>query len=155
MLYELLTGGRAFTGESVSEILASVLKEQPDLAPIPPDIRPIVERCLRKDARARWQAIGDVRIALEEAAPAVELLPAAPARPSRVPWICRRKISDVDWRRRRETRGLVFRWQVSGARDASNWLRTSEPVGLSVGFAGQAVSTAQQGVQRIVRPHLA
>ena len=34
---------------------------------IPASVRPIVERCLRKDFKKRWQAIGDVRIAIEEA----------------------------------------------------------------------------------------
>ena len=66
VLYELLTGRQLFTGDSLGEILASVIKEEPKLDMLPASIRPIVEHCLRKDFRKRWQAIGDVRIALEE-----------------------------------------------------------------------------------------
>ncbi len=66
VLYEMLTGKRLFTGDSASEILASVIKEEPELDALPPSVRPIVERCLRKDFKKRWQAIGDVRIAMEE-----------------------------------------------------------------------------------------
>jgi Tol biopolymer transport system component/predicted Ser/Thr protein kinase len=66
VLYELLTGRQLFTGDSLGEILASVIKEEPKLEMLPASIRPIVERCLRKDFKKRWQAIGDVRIALEE-----------------------------------------------------------------------------------------
>jgi serine/threonine protein kinase/Tol biopolymer transport system component len=67
VLYELLTGKQLFTGDSAGEILASVLKEEPKLDALPASVLPIVERCLRKDFKKRWQAIGDVRIAMEEA----------------------------------------------------------------------------------------
>jgi len=68
ILYELLTGQQAFQGESITEVLASVMKEEPSFDAIPPHLRPVVERCLRKDPRRRWQAIGDVRVMLEEPA---------------------------------------------------------------------------------------
>jgi Tol biopolymer transport system component len=66
VLYELLTGRQLFTGDSAGEIMASVIKEEPKLDMLPASVRPIVEHCLRKDFKKRWQAIGDVRIALEE-----------------------------------------------------------------------------------------
>jgi Tol biopolymer transport system component len=69
VLYEIVTGKALFQGETVSDILVEVLGKEPDLGSLPPRIRFIVERCLRKDARKRWQAIGDVRIALEEGLP--------------------------------------------------------------------------------------
>jgi serine/threonine protein kinase/Tol biopolymer transport system component len=69
VLYEMVTGRALFQGETVSDILVEVLGKEPQLDPLPPQIRSIVERCLRKDARKRWQAIGDVRIALEEGLP--------------------------------------------------------------------------------------
>jgi eukaryotic-like serine/threonine-protein kinase len=70
VLYEMLSGRRAFEGDSVSETLASVLKTEPDwralpLA-IPPALRSLVERCLTKDRRQRLQAIGEARIVLEQ-----------------------------------------------------------------------------------------
>jgi serine/threonine protein kinase len=69
VLYEVLTGKRAFDGESISETLASVLKVEPDWgalpAATPPTIRTLVRRCLTKDRRRRLQAIGEARIAIE------------------------------------------------------------------------------------------
>ena len=64
VLAEMLTGQRLFEGASVSDTLAAVLKTEPDLSRVPPSVRPVIERCLRKDVKRRWQAIGDVRIAL-------------------------------------------------------------------------------------------
>ena len=66
VLYEMLAGRRLFAGPTLSDTLAAVLKTEPDLARVPVQARRIVERCLRKDPRQRWQAIGDVRIAIEE-----------------------------------------------------------------------------------------
>ncbi|MGP8247978.1 MAG: serine/threonine-protein kinase [Bryobacteraceae bacterium] len=69
VLYEMLTGQPLFRGETVSDILVEVLAKEPDLSALPAHARYVVERCLRKDPRKRWQAIGDARIALEEGAP--------------------------------------------------------------------------------------
>jgi serine/threonine-protein kinase len=87
VLYEMLTGRRLFAGETVSDTLAGVLKTEPDLTPIPDEMRPIIERCLRKDPHRRWLAIGDVRMLLDDGA---AWRPAAPAtaRPRTiVPWM--------------------------------------------------------------------
>jgi serine/threonine-protein kinase len=65
-LYEMLTGRQLFTGATVSDTLAAVLRAEVDLSTIPEPVRGVVERCLRKDARRRWRDIGDVRIALDE-----------------------------------------------------------------------------------------
>jgi eukaryotic-like serine/threonine-protein kinase len=66
VLYEILVGRRLFAGPTLSDTLAAILKTEPDLTHVPVQARPIVERCLRRDPRQRWQAIGDVRIAIEE-----------------------------------------------------------------------------------------
>src|SRR3984957_5727070 len=68
VLYEIIVGKPLFSGETVSDIFVEVLSKEPDLSALPEPARFIVERCLRKDPRKRWQAIGDVRIALEEGA---------------------------------------------------------------------------------------
>jgi len=84
VLYEMLTGKQAFKGETVSDILAAVIKEEPALDPLPAHLRATIEKCLRKDPRTRWRDIGDVRMALDET------LPAAVARPGKsqaIPWI--------------------------------------------------------------------
>ncbi len=87
VLYEIFTGQALFKGETVSDILVEVLGKEPQLGALPPHIHYVVERCLRKDARKRWQAIGDVRIALEEGLPE-SAAPAsiAGAKPRLLPW---------------------------------------------------------------------
>jgi serine/threonine-protein kinase len=71
VLYEMLTGQRAFAGQGVSETLARVIEREPDWAKLPatlsPALRTYIRRCLQKDPRQRVQAIGDVRLALEGA----------------------------------------------------------------------------------------
>jgi Tol biopolymer transport system component len=72
VLYEMLTGTSPFPGETVTDILASVIRAEPDWtrlpAATPPALRDLVRRCLRKDVRERLQAIGDARITLDEIA---------------------------------------------------------------------------------------
>ena len=81
VLYEMLTGRQAFRGDMVSDILASVLARDPDLTPfdtrLHPRLKEILQRCLEKDPKRRWQAIGDVRIDLERLLATGEVL--APA----------------------------------------------------------------------------
>jgi Tol biopolymer transport system component len=76
VLYELLCGRSAFEGDDITEILASVVKTEPDssLLPksVPPNIRVLLRRCLRKDRRQRLQDATDVRIEIEEALSAPE-----------------------------------------------------------------------------------
>ena len=66
VLYEMLAGRPLFAGSTVADTLAAVLKAEPELTPIPVHLRRMVARCLRKDPRQRWQAIGDVRIAIDD-----------------------------------------------------------------------------------------
>jgi eukaryotic-like serine/threonine-protein kinase len=70
VLYEMLTGKMAFSGDTVSDILASIIKEHPDWEQLPATtsarVRVLVQRCLQKDPRHRLQAIGDARIAIDE-----------------------------------------------------------------------------------------
>jgi len=69
VLYEMLTGKAAFSGETAAEILAAVIRAEPDwsqLDSVPPRMKDLVARCLRKDPRQRLQAIGDARIGIEE-----------------------------------------------------------------------------------------
>ena len=69
ILFELLTGRRAFEGESISEILAGVLKVEVDLATLPhqvtPRLRELLRRCLEKQPKRRWHSAADVRLELE------------------------------------------------------------------------------------------
>jgi eukaryotic-like serine/threonine-protein kinase len=71
VLYEMLTGRRAFDGEDVTDILSSILKTEPDWArlpvEVPPAIHTVLRLCLQKDAKKRRQTATDVRIDIENA----------------------------------------------------------------------------------------
>jgi serine/threonine protein kinase len=71
VMYEMLTGRRAFAGDEISDVLASVLAREPDLAALPtntsPSLRRLIRRCLQKDPNARLHDIADARLDLEEA----------------------------------------------------------------------------------------
>ena len=70
VLYEMLTGKQTFSGETISDTLASVLKTEPDWSLLPAEtpaaLRRLLRRCLVKDPRQRLQAMGDARIMLDE-----------------------------------------------------------------------------------------
>jgi hypothetical protein len=82
VLYECLTGKRAFPGETVSDTLAAILRGEPDWSALPSEtpsaVRRLLRRCLQKDVRKRLHDMGDARIELEEAGSAPELPAAAP-----------------------------------------------------------------------------
>jgi Tol biopolymer transport system component len=86
VLYEMVTGRRAFAGEDITETLASVVKDPPDLTAAPPALRRLLGRCLEKDPKKRVRDIGDVWDLVDEPAAAA---PAATrvSRASRLPWI--------------------------------------------------------------------
>ncbi len=66
VVYELLTGKRAFEGESVVETLGAVLNKEPDWNAVPQNARPLLQWCLEKDRKRRLQAIGDARRLLDQ-----------------------------------------------------------------------------------------
>jgi serine/threonine protein kinase len=69
VVYEMLTGKKAFSGDGISETLASVIKEEPELRHLPAKVGPrkreLVARCLKKDPRERLRDIGEARLALK------------------------------------------------------------------------------------------
>jgi serine/threonine-protein kinase len=71
VLFEMLTGKRAFDGDDVSDTLASILKSEPDWkswpAEAPTPIRLLIERCLGKDRRERIGDVSTIRFVLAEA----------------------------------------------------------------------------------------
>jgi serine/threonine protein kinase len=71
LLYEMLTGQRAFQRDSRIKTLAAVLNDEPRPASaineaIPPEAERILARCLRKDPARRWQTASDIKVALED-----------------------------------------------------------------------------------------
>jgi Tol biopolymer transport system component len=83
VLYEMLTGRRAFEGEEVSDLLVAVLSKDVDLTRLPADVpapvRRLLRRCLEKDPKRRLGYIGDARLEFDEpAAPAGSSMASAP-----------------------------------------------------------------------------
>ena len=71
LLYEMVTGRRAFAGDSAAATLAAVMREQPkspsEVAPdVPRDLERVILRCLRKEADRRYQSMADVKLELEQ-----------------------------------------------------------------------------------------
>ncbi|HWI18116.1 MAG TPA: protein kinase [Vicinamibacterales bacterium] len=99
VLLEMLSGRQAFTGESVSHVIASVLKSEPDWSALPadtpPPIRRLLRRCLEKDRKRRLTDAGVARLEIDEslAAPAADIVtPSPPVRPQArlttvAPWV--------------------------------------------------------------------
>src|SRR5436309_654951 len=92
VLYEMLTGKQTFTGETMTDLIGGIVRIEPDWnvlpAGTPPAARSLVKRCLDKDRRRRFNAVGDVRFDLEEALTAPAAMPAAAPRKSweRIAW---------------------------------------------------------------------
>jgi Tol biopolymer transport system component len=88
VLYELLTGSRAFPGEALTDTIARVLEREPDWTLLPAGtpvyVRELLHRCLRKDPARRLRDIGDARLALEDGS-AMPVDAVAPA--SRPTWL--------------------------------------------------------------------
>jgi Tol biopolymer transport system component len=83
LLYESLTGLRAFSGETVTDIIAAVLARDPNWNALPPAtprrIRVLLRRCLQRDVDRRLHDIADARIEIEDAlASPLELQPVTP-----------------------------------------------------------------------------
>jgi len=138
VLYEMLSGQKAFEGETVSDTLAAVLRADIDWSRLPVGtpaaVSGVLHRCLDRDPKHRLRDIGDARIALEDlaasgnrtAAPA-GTIPAAPAPRSIWPWLAGILAAAL-------IGALAARWTFSAQRAAAR------PVRFEVGVP--AVSTA-------------
>jgi Tol biopolymer transport system component len=77
LFYEMLTGRQAFSGETVSDTLAAVLRAEPDWTLLPKDtpraIVKLLKRCLEKDPKQRLRDIGEARIVIDAVERGVEL----------------------------------------------------------------------------------
>jgi serine/threonine-protein kinase len=91
VLFEMLTGRRAFEGDDVSEVLAAVIRGEPpwEALPedLPPPVRRLVRRCLEKDPRRRLRDIAEGLLQLDEAlAVQTTVAPVRAAPPTRPLW---------------------------------------------------------------------
>jgi len=94
VMYELLTGKQAFAGDDITDILAAVVRAEPDWRALPSvtplQVRALLRRCLQKDKTLRMQAAGDARIEIQEALAAPQdscATPAPSASRSKLPWV--------------------------------------------------------------------
>ena len=99
VLYELLTAKRAFEGELISDVLASVLKTDPDwnvlASETPVGLRRLLRRSLDKDPRRRLQAIGEARVQIEELLSAAGEENAAPTTASPTQRMSHRRVLSI------------------------------------------------------------
>jgi serine/threonine-protein kinase len=95
VLFEMLTGRRAFAGDTVPDTIAGILEREPEWSALPggtpPTVKRLLTRCLEKNLKRRLQHIGDARIELEDALDAASLT-AEPSvtprqRPIRLSWL--------------------------------------------------------------------
>ncbi len=92
VLYEMLSGRRAFHGETTTDVLAAVVRAEPDWdalpAKTPAAVRRLLRRCLDKERR-RLRDIGEARIVIEDVLAGAAETPAAtaPPSPARRPWL--------------------------------------------------------------------
>ena len=84
VLFEMLAGKRAFDGETASDVIAAIIERAPDLSLLPPatpaHVRRVIVRCLEKDPKRRARDIAEVRVALDDDAPAAKTSPPPPWR---------------------------------------------------------------------------
>jgi eukaryotic-like serine/threonine-protein kinase len=113
VLFELLAGRTLFQGEDLTETLASVVKEEPRLEGIPPQVRRLLRSCLEKDPKKRLRDIGDALRLLDEPA---EPQPALHKRRARWLWPCvaavallaAASLAVADWLRKPAKPGVVM-----------------------------------------------
>ena len=69
VLFEMLTRQATFGGKTVSDVLAGVLRIDPEWKSLPPNLHPriqlLLERCLEKEAKDRYQGVGDARVDIQ------------------------------------------------------------------------------------------
>ena len=90
VLYEMLTGNRAFEGASPASVIAAIMERPaPSVTDIaPPALDRVLKKCLAKDPNERWQTAHDLKDELEWiASGAAEAIPTHPSHPSFLPWI--------------------------------------------------------------------
>ena len=91
VLFECLTAGRAFVGETIPDVLAAVLQEEPDWTRLPTStpahVRALLARCLEKDPRQRLRDIGDAWLELTRTRDVETSLPSASASVASGRWL--------------------------------------------------------------------
>ncbi len=99
VLYEMLTGRRAFEGEDITDTLAAIVRGEPDWtrlpAGLPPNVRVLLERCLIKDRADRLPDMSVVRFLLSDTAKTLSGGPAPAPASVTVPAVTRQRIAPL------------------------------------------------------------
>ena len=166
VLYEMLTGRRAFTGETVTEVVAKILERDPDFARLPTNISPrlvhLLRRCLERDPRRRLRDIGEVRVEMQDGQAAVApeattlSIPVVNQRSrERLAWavaavavVIAAVIASVPYVRRAETEAPAIRFTVgppdNGAFEPGSDFLTVSPDGSRLAFVATGSSGKSQ-----------
>ena len=159
VLFEMLTGRRAFDGETITDIIAAVVTREPDLGVLPPAtpprVRDLIARCLIKDPKQRLRDIGEARIAIDRAIANPES-PTSNDEPGITPGERRTSNAAHGWRR-------ALPWAVAGLACAAaaafliQWApwRTAPlraPLRMSVELGADASLGARVGSSAILSP---
>ena len=131
VLYEMLSGRKAFEGETVSDTLAAILKSDPDWSALPPEtppsVRRVLRRCLERDTRTRFRDIADARVEMDEvvdSAPSAATPVMARPRANRTAWVVAALIAAA---------GALGWWRALSAPKPAAALRTAFAVAIPAG----------------------
>ncbi|MHC4410315.1 MAG: protein kinase domain-containing protein, partial [Planctomycetota bacterium] len=128
LVYEMLAGKPPFPGDTVSDVLAGILKEQPDWTALPAEtpapVRRLLHRCMTKDLASRQSCAADARLLLEDVLGGRygSDQRVAAGRPSRLPWALA-AIATLA--------AVILLWVALGTRSAAP---ASDPRLLSIAF---------------------
>ena len=88
VLYEMLAGQRLHAGDTTTDVLASVIKEEPQWDKVPAQVQKLLKRCLEKDPQKRLRHIGDVMSLVDDPpAQAASARAPAPLVRAKLPWM--------------------------------------------------------------------
>jgi eukaryotic-like serine/threonine-protein kinase len=137
VLYEMLTGARAFEGRSQAGIMAAILEREPvsiatRQSGVPPLVAGIVERCLAKSSDDRWQSAADLATALSLAAGGAGATTAAPAEPRHPPRTLRKVAVAGGLAVMFAAGALAWRYLApAAAPSAKTWFEIAPPQGVT------------------------
>ena len=147
VLYEMFTGKQAFEGEDITEILAAVVKTEPDWSNLPkgtpPSIGLLLRRSLRKDRRQRLPDAGSIRIEIEEALAAprdTDAAHAALASNSKLPWAVAAALAVI------AAAALLGWWRSSRPTELKPLVRLDVDLGPDVSLGGARGSPAPDAI---------
>ncbi len=146
VLYEMVTGQRAFRAGSKLSTLSAVLHKEPQppsqaVSDIPPELDRIIARCLKKGPERRWQAMADLKVALEELRDEMEsssVIPGPSGEPKRTAHFAKRSLLFG-------ALSLLVVGLALGAYSAQRFLRSEPPSFQRLTFRRGDVTSAKFG----------